>query len=184
MLDLALQLKADLTQRLTKHNIDALVWLTREHDENKTLTQRRNIAALKSADIFLSCHFNANGPSVQATEVYLHPNANEASTMLAHSLSARVSDVTGYQNRGVIPKPLSVLDPHLHLHGTAACLVEPSYISNAQEADRLFSPTYRTHLVHALALSVVDFLTTQSNSQQPASVVPERLGCEAYAIDD
>jgi N-acetylmuramoyl-L-alanine amidase len=145
------------------------VRLTREQDTNLGLAARAHVARDLQAPVFVSIHFNGNtNPATQGTEVWLHSIHTDDSKLLASSILQRLVATTGYANRGVRSNQLGVLNPSQHFIGTAACLVEISFMTNAADEQRLQSAPYRRQLGHALAIGINDFLNgSTSNVVQP-----------------
>jgi N-acetylmuramoyl-L-alanine amidase len=133
------------------------VFMTRTDDSNLGLADRADVAKQHKARAFVAIHFNAwHDPKVQGTETLVAPTASDASKALAKSVQDRVLAVTGYRDRGVKPQELGVLRPERHDPGTAACLVEVSFLTDAKEEERLKDAAYKSKIGQAIAQGIAD----------------------------
>jgi N-acetylmuramoyl-L-alanine amidase len=165
-LDLAIRM-AEVLNQAGQH-----VLLTRNSDMNLDLRDRAAVARNNHASAFISIHFNGDAnPAVQGTETWVHSVSSDDSRLLASSLQQQVVAVTGYTNRGVKSKGLGVLSLAFHDPTTAACLVEVSFLTNANDEIRLQNVNYKKQLAAALAQAVVDHLNG-STSIHPIPPVP------------
>ncbi len=160
--------------KLTQEELESVgyrVPLTRDRDEDLTLTERAEVAVLEEADGFVSIHLNA-GPWRPYTETLVHHSATSTddSWLLAECVQARVVTATGLRDRGVqvhvdsdqVPVENSVLTPNRH-PGIPACLVEVSFLTDPDEELRLSQPEYRREIARALAQGIIDFIERRSN---------------------
>src|SRR5262249_28821827 len=150
--DLTLQVANLLRQRL-RDGCDVI--LTRNGDTNLGLADRAAVARNNHADLFLSIHFNGfSDSSVDGTEVWVAREASRRSREFAQAVLNRVTVVTAVANRGVREANFGVLLPSRHDPGTAACLVEIAFLTNAHQASRLEDPAYLGQIADALANAV------------------------------
>lgn len=140
------------------------VVLTRDTDENVGLYTRANIARDSRADAFVSIHLNGNSnPSIQGTETYVYngTQTNSDSYRLATLVQTQCLAATGLTNRGVkvaTAGDLGMLNPSQHYLGTAACLVELSFLTDPIEESRLSQENYKLSLAEAVAVAVFDYV--------------------------
>jgi N-acetylmuramoyl-L-alanine amidase len=153
--DLTLDVARRVTSRLTALGLAAV--LTRDDDINPSLRDRAVFAAGDGVRTFVSLHFNAApDPRVQATEIWIHEAAGEASRAFAGAIGAAVAAVTGHPLAPIAAAPMAVLDPSYHAADTAACLVEISYLSDPEEEARLSDPDYRQRIADAIAGAIAE----------------------------
>jgi len=165
-LDIALRLKPILDGK--GHN----TLLTRDADVNLGLADRAKVAANSGASAFLSIHFNGDtNSSTQGSETWVHSTSTRDSRLLAASVQQRVDAATGYANRGVKSKGLGVLSLSYQSPGTAACLVEISFLTDPNEEQRLGDDAYKNQVASSLALALTDFLSGSTSG--PAVPTPE-----------
>lgn len=171
-------LEKDLTLDLAIRTAEVLnqagqsVLLTRNSDVNQDLRDRAVVARNSHAAAFVSIHFNGDAnPAVQGTETWVHSVSSDDSRLLASSVQQQMVAATGYSNRGVKSKGLSVLSLAYHDPTTAACLVEVSFLTNASDEMRLQNVSYKNQLAAALAQSIIDYLNG-STSIHPIPPVP------------
>ncbi len=140
------------------------VHLTRNSDVNVGLAARAAEGLLYIANVFVSIHFNAsNNNQIQGTETWVHPDASNPSKLLANCVQQRMVLRTGYNDRGIRSNSWTVLNPQTHFSGTAACLTEISFLTNADDERRLQSMTYKRQLAQSLSDAIVDFLNGTSS---------------------
>lgn len=149
--DLLLEIAQCIRDRLSdKHRVA----LTRDSDINLSLGDRARVAKNSEAAVLVSLHFNGFNGSVQGTETFVHPTWSKGSDRLASCLQNSVLKVTGLADRNVKKKNLGVLRPSRVATGTAAALLEFSFMDVPAEAKRLECSDYKT----SLAKSVIDGL--------------------------
>jgi N-acetylmuramoyl-L-alanine amidase len=140
-------------------NLGHQVKLTRTDDFNLGLADRAEISREFGADVFVAIHLNGfRDASVQGTETLHAPDASEQSKRLAVAIQRAVVKATGYRDRGVKAQQLGVLRPERHRPITAACLVEPSFLTNPDEEARLEDEAYQVALSTAIAEGIVTYL--------------------------
>ena len=151
------------------------VILTRNNDTNLGLADRAKVAAKINADVFFSIHFNGdNDATIQGTECWVHPAATKDSKLLGSSLLQRLVEVTRYNNRGLRAGQLGVLSPAIHSIGTAACLVEISFITNDADETRLLNTAYQLQLAKGISQAITDFIK-KATSILPVNPVPTKV---------
>lgn len=153
------------------------VVMTRETDENLGLYTRANIARDSRADAFVSIHLNGNvDPSVQGTETYVYNGTatNSDSYRLATLVQNQSLAATGLRNRGVKiapPGEQGMLNPAQHYLGTAACLVELSFLTDPAEETRLLESNYKDSLAEAVAVAIHDYVTRRFELLESSSLL-------------
>ncbi|WP_146515645.1 N-acetylmuramoyl-L-alanine amidase family protein [Rubripirellula amarantea] len=141
-------------------NLGHDVRLTRSTDVNLGLKERADVAKRWGAEVFVSIHFNGfHDRSVQGSETLHAPDASEASRKLAQNIQAAIVSALGHRDRGVKPQTLGVLRPENHHSQTAACLVEPSFLTNADEEKRLQDERYQVKIASAVVDGITRYLT-------------------------
>jgi N-acetylmuramoyl-L-alanine amidase len=151
------------------------VVLTRNDDRFVALPARAEIANKANADLFISIHFNAvaNNPTVKGTETYvLTPRFQRSTSSALPTVEDKVeqvgnrhdawSAVLGVQMHRQLLGKLKSEDRGfkrarfavLRLVDCPAVLVEAGYLSNAAEARKLASESYRGDIAEALALAI------------------------------
>jgi N-acetylmuramoyl-L-alanine amidase len=179
-LDMGLRVR-DALRANTNHNIR--VYMTRTADVNVRGSARPNVAQAVGADVFLSIHFNANGPTTRGTETYVRATANgnvnhDEDVALAQRIQNAVfGAIPRSRDRGVRddtasqhPTGLAVLSDRslgniAAFHPIRACLVEIEFITNA-DVDALFNTAAdrddnRRRVAEAIAGAIVDDLLNQ-----------------------
>lgn len=162
---------------LRRQGVTAL--MTRDVDENVGLYTRAHIAREARADAFVSIHLNGNAnPSVQGTETYVYfgTPTNADSYRLATLVQDRVLAATGLRNRGVKIAPAGeqgMLNPAQHYLGTAACLVEISFLSDPNEEARLLRENYRSSIAESIAVAAFDYVNRRFELLESARFLKE-----------
>ena len=167
--DLTLDLGLRLLESLPRGGHEVI--LTRTEDVNLSLEDRAAVAAGLEANAFVSIHLNGfNNPSVQGSEVFHHVETPPASRMLADRLLDALLQATRHRNRGVKTSDrLGVLRPDRHAERTAACLVEVSFLTDPDEADRFARDDYRQLVAAALDFGIRQYLFHQER-EEPAAL--------------
>ena len=133
--------------------------LTRDGDVNIGLSARAHVARERKADAFVSIHFNGFNARSQGTETFVHARSGAPSTALAKLVQQFTLAVTQYTDRGVKRAEFGVLSPVQHHAGTAACLVEVSFMDVAQEDARLGQAAYQQGIAEGLAQALQMYMT-------------------------
>lgn len=171
--DLTLDLALRLSPLLEGHGLRCI--LTRDSDVNLGLSARAHVARGHRARAFVSIHFNGFNGRTQGTETFVHSSSGEASTALAKLVQQFVLDATRLNDRGVKRARFGALSPASHHAGTAACLLEVSFMDVAEEERRLSGEDYRQGIAEALAAAVSEYARSASFSTTSEAVedVPE-----------
>ena len=143
----------DVAQRLaaTLRASGFRVILTRDGDYFVGLRQRCDIANAQKDAIFVSVHFNgAPRTAADGVETYYY-SAQSAS--LAAAVHRRLLAATGLEDRHVRRRGFFVI----RRTNIPAILVEPGFLSNPQDADRVAnSAAYRQKIADAIARGIMD----------------------------
>lgn len=170
-LDVALRLRALLQKDGYK------VVMTRTDDRFIPLPERSEIANRAGADLFVSIHFNSveGSPSVLGTETYAMTPQYQHSTsgapgekdpgarvtypgnrndpwneVLGYCIQNQVLTKLGSEDRGLKRARFAVL----RLVNMPAVLVESGYLSNAAEARRICTASYRDNIAEGIAAGI------------------------------
>jgi N-acetylmuramoyl-L-alanine amidase len=158
--------------------------LTRQTDVNLGLAARADVARRIQADAFVSIHFNASkNHDAQGTETWIHTRASAASRGLAAIVQAGAVAETRYRDRGVKVNSFEVLNPAYHAPGTAACLVELSFMDIATEEARLRDSTYKTKLANAVGQSIYGWLVALGLTSSDPSIASKVSPTEDFPED-
>jgi N-acetylmuramoyl-L-alanine amidase len=162
---LAQELAAQLTRAGYK------VTLTRDTDKFIELSERPAIAKRRSADLFISLHFNSapsSANTVRGAEVYCMTPVGAPSTNARGEGSGagwypgnRLNDKNvylAYQLQKSVPKTLGTEDRGLHRARFAvlrdatmpAVLIEAGFMSNPAEGRKIFDAGYRKQIAKAI----------------------------------
>lgn len=142
------------------------VILTRSNDINLSLADRTSSAKIQKADIFISLHFNgSNDPSINGTETLVQSKAHgtsqgadAASIQLADTIRTSLVSQLGQLDRGLKFGRWSILNSRLHADNTARCIVEISFLSNPEEANRLIDEGYQQVIATGLTFGIHRFV--------------------------
>lgn len=141
----------EVAKRIKARAAGVEVVLTRSNDTNLGLADRAKFAKDLRAPVFVSVHFNGwPTPDVQRTETYIHATGSADSLRLAKLVQAKVLAATGLLGRDLQRAEFGVLNPSNHYSGTAACLVEISFMTQAAEEARLKTAAYLDKLADAV----------------------------------
>jgi N-acetylmuramoyl-L-alanine amidase len=163
VLDIALRARDALIAK--GHRVE----MTRSTDVNLRLKARAQVAKAIKAHAFVSIHFNASiRHNAQGTETLVTPQYSGASARLSLVVQDAVLAVTGLTDRNkafdratrIKPQSLAVLRPSSHDSGTAACLVEVSFLDREDEERRLQDERYRARIAMAIANGVDAYVGT------------------------
>ncbi|MGB4573700.1 MAG: N-acetylmuramoyl-L-alanine amidase, partial [Kiritimatiellia bacterium] len=163
-LDIALRVKAQLAAAGVR------VVMTRDTDRFWELTDRPFLAARGGGDVFISIHMNSTSSrSVQGIETYVTPaehypptaeskltgkypavpnnQFNHSNTVLGNQLQRSMVNITRAEDRGLKRARFVVL----RNSAMPAALIECGFLSNAQDEQRLSTPSYRQTLAQGIA---------------------------------
>ena len=170
-LDIVLRVKAHLAAAGVR------VILTRDSDRFWELEDRPYLAARGGGDLFVSLHMNsALSRSVQGIETFVTaaencpptaeskvggrypavPNNqfNHSNTVLGNQLQRAVVGITRAEDRGLKHARFVVL----RNSAMPAALIECGFLSNAQEAQKLATPSYRETVAQGIAQGILNYL--------------------------
>jgi len=149
VLDIARKLNRLLTGRGAK------VVMTRTADQFPSLEHRAAVAERSHADLFVSIHADSfHEPNVSGAKVYIYLQASPQSQKAAHRMIAAFKRA-GIHDRGIQRRNFHVLREH----SRPAILIECGFLSNAGDARRLNSDSYRSRLAAVIADGVGDYFT-------------------------
>ena len=171
VLDIALRVKAHLAAAGVR------VILTRDADRFWELEDRPYLAARGGGDLFVSLHMNsALSRSVQGIETFVTaaencpptaesklggrypavPNNqfNHSNTVLGNQLQRAVVGISRAEDRGLKHARFVVL----RNSAMPAALIECGFLSNAQEAQKLATPSYRETVALGIAQGILNYL--------------------------
>lgn len=150
------------------------VILTRDIDNNLSLSDRAKVAQAIKAPVMVSLHFNGFNGMAQGTETFVHPSWTNESDRLASCVQNSVLNTTGLRDRGVKKKNLGVLRPTNHDACTAAALVELSFMDTPAEARRLERSDYIMELANAI-MDGVKLYVSDSTAWGKQRYIPQTL---------
>lgn len=201
VLDIALRVKAHLAAAGVR------VVLTRDVDRFWELQDRPYLAARGGGDLFVSIHLNgAASRTVQGIETFVTaaenfpptaeskmggrypavPNNqfNHSNTVLGNQLQRSMVGITRADDRGLKHARFVVL----RNSAMPAALIECGFLSNAQEAQKLTTPSYRETLALGIAQGILNYFAMvnrakvelgapliQRPTQMAASIPPAAL---------
>lgn len=153
--DVTLKTAIKVKQKLLQQT-KATVILTREADEYVSLKDRVKVAHKKSADLFISIHYDAfTDHDVKGMTTYFY-NLKDAGLaqmmheqLLDHHLNTR--------DRGVAIGDYYVLRENL----SPAILLELGYISNRDDEARINSKAYQAKEADAIASGITEYLRSE-----------------------
>ena len=169
-LDIALRVRAHLAAAGVR------VVMTRDSDRFWELEDRPYLAARGGGDVFLSIHMNAAATRtvrgivtfVTATEIYpptaesklggrypAVPNNqfNHSNTVLGNQIQRAVVGITRAEDRGLKRARFVVL----RNSAMPAALVECGFLSNAQDEQKLSTPSYRETVALGIAQGILNY---------------------------
>lgn len=181
-------LSLDIARRVRTHLAVAGVQsvLTRNADAFVELSDRPKAAAAAKGNLFVSIHLNsAATKSVRGIETFAiaaagHPptsaagkadtygavanNAfNHSSTVLAYQIQKALIGITRAEDRGVKRARFVVLRES----SMPATLVECGFLSNAAEALKLGTPSYRETLAQGIAQGIINYIALVNRAKVP-----------------
>lgn len=141
------------------------VHLVRDEDKEMSVADRAQFSKEKRADVFLSIHLGGSIDSRRrGTEAFWHVRGEARSERLARVVHAFVSkaikEVTGVAAPPARARDQIVLHPDLHVSAvTAAAMILPCFLSNAQDEAELKKEAFLALLAGALAAGVREYLS-------------------------
>lgn len=147
----ALDICLKLGIQLEKQGAD--VYYSRTGDSYPSLTNRASQANSYNVDAFISIHLNsAENKTASGIETLCYNNTGKAFE-LAEAVQAELIAATGFKNRGVKLRPdLTVLAKTK----MPAILCEVGFISNDDEAKKLFDATMQEKIAKAICDGVIE----------------------------
>lgn len=170
-LDIAL--RAERLLKAAGHDVT----LTRRTDVNLGLAARAGVAKAQKASVFLSIHFNGFNANAQGTETFCDLDHTPASAALCRAVQPVLFKATGLEDRnkgGVKTQGLGVLKRTSHAPGTAACLVEVSFMDLPDEEARLKTDAYREKVAKALSTGIGNYSATAGMTESMLPSHPAR----------
>lgn len=153
--DVTLKTALKVEQQLLKKT-KATVILTRDADEYVSLKDRVKVAHKKSADLFISIHYDAfTDHKVQGMTTYFYniKDAGLAQMMHEHLLDHHLNT----RDRGVAIGDYYVLRDNL----SPAILLELGYISNLDDEKRINSEAYQDKEAEAITDGIIEYLKSE-----------------------
>lgn len=130
------------------------VYMTRETDVYPTLQFRTALANEIEADLFISIHNNSASASIRGAETLYYPSDTDTrGKQVAQIVQNALVNKCGMINRGI--KARSDLYV-LRTSSMPAILIETGFISNAEEALLLSSPTFNSKWANAIYESIIE----------------------------
>lgn len=164
--DVAFDLALRVAARLRNH---ARVELTRSEESNPSLGERADVARRSNAAVFLSLHLNgSHNPNDDGTDVYVAPEARQASRALGESVLRNLVGVTGARRHGLSARDLGMLHTKRHAPRTAAVLAEIAHLTNERQAQALEREDYRNSIADALSDAIRQHLAAPAESMAEA----------------
>ena len=186
-----LLLAKEVERRLQNAGLKTI--LTRSNDVFIPLEERPEIARKAKADLFVSLHYNSvadNEENTRGLEVFcLTPsgavstrtrsdenghgsnpgnNSDRQNVLLGYQVHRSILNTLGGEDRGVRRGHLAVL----RLASMPAVLVEGGFLSNEQEAKKIYSPKYRGQLAQAIVDGLLAY--KRITERKPASPPPAK----------
>jgi N-acetylmuramoyl-L-alanine amidase len=141
----------DLATRLAQHlrKMGTVVALTRDHDEAPDVTERVRRANDIGGDVLLSLHFNSHShDSASGASTYYFPTSR-AGELLAERIQSHLTGL-GLSDCRSHPRSYPILK------GTRmpAVLIEPAFITNVEDLQRLKDADFRELIADGIATAV------------------------------
>lgn len=159
---LATALAAELERR------GAIPLLLRSASENPPVTARARQANATEAAVCVSLHVNAGKPEAEGSTCFYYgtPSTHSpAGRRLAEVIQEELTSRLGVQDGRAHPMSLSILRETR----MPAVQVEPCFITNATEVDRLRDEAFRRRVAEAIAEGIARFLGAVRESAEPAA---------------
>jgi N-acetylmuramoyl-L-alanine amidase len=151
--EIVLSVSKQVAAKLRRKGINAI--LTRTDDREIDLAPRVAQAERMKANVFVSIHANSislSRPDINGLETYYYQSAE--GRRLAKAIHSQILRNPSVKDRGVRQARFYVI----RRTSMPAVLIEIGFVTGAQDAARLASPTQRTALAEAIAQGVLDYL--------------------------
>lgn len=151
--ELVLSVSTQVAEQLRRKGINAI--LTRTGDQEIDLAPRVAKAEGVKANVFVSIHANSislNRPDINGLETYYYASAE--GYRLARAIHSQILSNGNVKDRGIRQARFYVIR-HTSM---PAVLVEVGFVTGAQDAARLSSPTQRTQMAEAIAQGILNYL--------------------------
>jgi len=150
--DMTIELSRRLKGELER--LGAAVVMCRNQDENPSLQERCDIAEHAKGDMLISVHINSFFHSfASGTETYYYKPSDKLLSQLVH---ARMVSTLGFRDNGLKRARMYVL----RNTSMPAVLIEPGFITNPLEFDRLNRGDVQQKLAVAIAQGIVDYFSS------------------------
>ena len=150
--DMTIELSRRLKGELER--LGAAVVMCRNQDENPSLQERCDIAEQAKGDMLISVHINSFFHSfASGTETYYYKPSDKLLSQLVH---ARMVSTLGFRDNGLKRARMYVL----RNTSMPAVLIEPGFITNPLEFDRLNRGDVQQKLAVAIAQGIVDYFSS------------------------
>ncbi len=130
----------------------AVVIMCRQNDENPSLQARSDMGNFNNADLFVSVHINSFFHSyANGTETYYYKPSDKPLAVAVHQ---EMVGALGFRDNGVKRARLYVL----RNTRMPAVLVEPGFITNPLEFERMAMPDVRQKIAQAITTGILNYL--------------------------
>ncbi|MFN2747224.1 MULTISPECIES: N-acetylmuramoyl-L-alanine amidase [Bacillus] len=143
--NITLQIALALRNLLLDEYQNVSVQLSRTSDQTVSLTQRTNAANSWGADFYLSIHINAGGGT--GYEDYIYPGVGAPTTTYQNIMHEEILKAVDFNDRGKKTADFHVLRES----NMPALLTENGFVDNANDANKLKSPTFIQSIVRGHA---------------------------------
>ncbi len=153
--DVILPIAQQVASLLEQQGIQAV--MTRTSDYFVDLAPRATMAERANADLFVSIHANAIGPSrpdVSGLETYYYSNGQR----LAQTIHSSILQNLDVKDRGIRRARFYVL----RKTSMPSVLVEVGFVTGREDAAKLSNPAYRSQMAQAIARGILQYI--QQNS--------------------
>jgi N-acetylmuramoyl-L-alanine amidase len=153
--DVILPIAQQVASLLEQQGIQAV--MTRTSDYFVDLAPRATMAERANADLFVSIHANAIGPSrpdVSGLETYYYSSGQR----LAQTIHSSILQNLDVKDRGIRRARFYVL----RKTSMPSVLVEVGFVTGREDAAKLSNPAYRSQMAQAIARGILQYI--QQNS--------------------
>ncbi|OBY81464.1 N-acetylmuramoyl-L-alanine amidase [Paenibacillus sp. KS1] len=149
--DVTLQTVQAIKRELQRRT-GAQVVVTREQDETVSLQQRIDVAEEKSADLYVSVHYDAfDTGEAEGMTTYYYDDSN---WQLANTMHEHLKQSLNMRDRGVHVGDYMVLRDN----SRPSILLELGYISNHDDEQRMKSQAFQEQAANAIVDGIIDVL--------------------------